>query len=371
MKKYTFNENYFEDINTEEKAYWLGFLYADGYVQNDEKNYQYRLTLRLQKSDITHIQKFANCINSNSPIQEIHSLFNGKEYVGVQISLYSKKIINDLYRLGCIQAKSLVLKPPTLREDLIRHFIRGYFDGDGSAYVSQKNPKKFAYSFLGTDAIINYIVSEAKLTHYGIRNAKKNTECKELRVSSMQEFLNLYNYMYNNANIYLERKYIKSKKIIDYFENNSLKKMKENKKKLICGLWEDGLDVNKISIATNFSKSNIVKYLKEGAQEGICNYDAEKIRETTRKNITKYRNLLISKNSKEVHMYDFNYCLIGKYNSVSELCKKSEDDFGVKLVVGGVSRVCRGERKHYKGFIFSYIPLEKQDNNSYLLCSNG
>lgn len=373
MKKYFFNEDYFEDINTECKAYWLGFLYADGYIQKDDIKYQYRITLRLQKHDISHIQKFAKCLNSNHPIKEIHSFLNGKEYIGSQISLYSKKMVNDLYRLGCVQAKSMILKPPVLRNDLIRHFIRGYFDGDGSVYAKKDSLKRCSYSFLGTDDILNYIVNNAKISHYQIRNAKKNTECKELRISSIQEFFNLYHFMYDDSNIFLERKYTKSKNIINYCENNSLEKRTKDKMVLICDLWNNGMSVKNISLKTRYSESNIIKFLKEGAKKGICDYDAQTEKEKNQENIVQYQKLAVKKTSKEVFMYDSNYNLIDMYSSVSELSRKSIDNFGEKLNVTSISRVCLGQRKQYKGYIFSYVPLDNQENqstDSLLLCSN-
>ena len=72
-KKYDVNENYFSSIEGEERAYWLGFLYADGYVRIKGKSGQ--LTLKLSSKDRDHIVLFNKCLESNYPIKEKLILF--------------------------------------------------------------------------------------------------------------------------------------------------------------------------------------------------------------------------------------------------------------------------------------------------------
>lgn len=99
MKKYQVNENYFEKIDSEEKAYWLGFLYADGNVRM-HKNKSGILKLKLKQSDKKHIEKFSKCLNSNYPIKSgIEIIKNkGKEYKCYHstINIYNTKLVKDL-----------------------------------------------------------------------------------------------------------------------------------------------------------------------------------------------------------------------------------------------------------------------------------
>ena len=64
---YTLNENFFETIDTEDKAYWLGFIYADGYITKS-KTGQHNLGIKLSIKDLAHLQKFALDIKTNKPI---------------------------------------------------------------------------------------------------------------------------------------------------------------------------------------------------------------------------------------------------------------------------------------------------------------
>ncbi len=133
-KKYNVNEDYFKLINTEEKAYWLGFLYADGYVRM-HKGRSAELRLKLGIKDKKHIELFKKCINSTHPIKDISTsvIVNGINHTSLcsTFSVNSKKIVTDLFNIGCVNNKSFIVKMPLIDNLYLRHFIRGYFDGDG------------------------------------------------------------------------------------------------------------------------------------------------------------------------------------------------------------------------------------------------
>ena len=114
----------FETIDTEEKAYWLGFLYADGSVGSKE----HKIELGLAEQDLKQIEKFRDFIGINNKISYRPTT---KSY---RYSFRSEFCKEDLIKQGCMPKKSLILKFPTedqVPQNLIRHFIRGYFDGDG------------------------------------------------------------------------------------------------------------------------------------------------------------------------------------------------------------------------------------------------
>lgn len=123
---YNFNEKYFDIIDTQERAYFLGFLYADGY--NNIK--QGRIQIALQWRDFDILEKLQNNLKSNYIIN--CNIFNG--FKQCFLSINSRYLSNQLTKLGMLHKKSLILKFPTedqVPKHLIRHFIRGYFDGDG------------------------------------------------------------------------------------------------------------------------------------------------------------------------------------------------------------------------------------------------
>lgn len=124
-RKYTLNQNYFDQIDTHEKAYWLGFLFADGY--NHETRGEVKLCLK--KDDGPHIQAFLTAIGSNQPLK-IHAC-NLKSN-STQVVICNKSFSRRLAELGCFQAKSFNIRFPKIEDQFAVSFMLGYFDGDGS-----------------------------------------------------------------------------------------------------------------------------------------------------------------------------------------------------------------------------------------------
>ncbi|GIM28208.1 hypothetical protein CPJCM30710_08740 [Clostridium polyendosporum] len=129
---------------------------------------------------------------------------------------------SDLRKLGVVPNKLfLISKVPQIPDYLIRHFIRGYFDGDGSIFSSHNTSyfkrngivkkyqyKIYAFSMLGTTEFLKDVIDFLPANHYSIRDTKTN-EIKELRISAKCEFNLLFDYLYNDSTICLERKYNK------------------------------------------------------------------------------------------------------------------------------------------------------------------
>lgn len=129
-RKHIFDENFFELINTEKKAYWLGFIYADGCLYNNS------LRIELQLKDIDLLKQFKQDIKAFD--SEITINYNRQS---CQIILNSKTNLENLFKNGCYVNKTFKIKFPTkeqVPDNLIHHFMRGYFDGDGCIY-SRKN----------------------------------------------------------------------------------------------------------------------------------------------------------------------------------------------------------------------------------------
>jgi len=131
-----FNDTYFENIDTEDKSYWLGFFYADGYVRKRHDSGQFKL--KLCKKDKNHIELFKTNIKSEHIITDGVEFFtkNNKKYKSEYslLNIYSLKLVDDLIKHGCVQNKTQKIRFPILKNELIQHFIRGYFDGDGCIY---------------------------------------------------------------------------------------------------------------------------------------------------------------------------------------------------------------------------------------------
>ena len=199
--KHTFDFNYFDSIDTEEKAYWLGFIWADGYISSSP----------LKLEDKNHLKKLQKELNTERPI-----LTNNNR---CRLLVNSKHFWETLNNYGCIPKKSLVLKFPDIsifnNTNLIRHFIRGYFDGDGciSYYKVNNTICKPTCSLIGTKEFLNSIkellndqqIIVNNIIHKDKRHITSNTYI--FSITNIETNIKFLNFLYNNSNVYLDRKY--------------------------------------------------------------------------------------------------------------------------------------------------------------------
>lgn len=191
------NTSFFKIIDTENKAYWLGFMMADGY--NDEKTG--KIELALSEIDLVHLELFKETLNSGSKITE--KIIQNK-YKAFRLSLSSIEMSMDLASHGCIKNKSLKLEfPNTIPQELLHHFIRGYFDGDGCMYISSSNIFSCCFSILGTEGFLNKIVDNMNLHH---NKKEKKGNVYSIRYGGRQQCLKIKDYLYKDATVYLKRK---------------------------------------------------------------------------------------------------------------------------------------------------------------------
>lgn len=188
----------FHTIDTEEKAYWLGFLYADGSVGSKED----KVELGLAEKDYHHLEKFKDFIGLPNKISYREST---KSY---RYSFRSKSCKQDLINQGCVPKKSLILKFPTKEQvprELIRHFIRGYFDGDG--WFSNTG-SCFQVGIIGTEDFIKGFLEHAPITKDNkIFIVHREGGAKRYVFSKLEDVTNFLNWIYKDSKIYLDRKY--------------------------------------------------------------------------------------------------------------------------------------------------------------------
>lgn len=201
-KIHSFNEDFFNKIDTEKKAYWLGFIYADGYISN------HTLGIGLAIKDKNHLKKFKKDILSTHPI----SVGNNNGYPSCLIRIYSHKIFAQLQNLGCYERKSLTLKFPSydiIPENLIHHFMRGYFDGDGSIYFNGNKHPSLTFNVVSSEFFIRKYLEilneKTKLNKTTItRNSK--SPIFSFAYSGNFNLTKIYKFLYYHSNIALDRK---------------------------------------------------------------------------------------------------------------------------------------------------------------------
>jgi len=209
--KYFVNENFFEKINNESRAYWLGFFYADGYIIKNEKYHKFYAGLGIK--DIEHLLKFNSDIKSNYPIK---NKIKGK-YKNYCVNITNKKFTENLVKHGCIHQKTNNIKFPSLQKKLIKHFIRGFFDGDGSITCTENTLQLTICC--AVEEFLKRIVEELSKEISFDRTLKlyKRKDGLYLFVnSSSEDIIKIHEYLYNNSHIYLDRK----KETFDHIKDN-------------------------------------------------------------------------------------------------------------------------------------------------------
>lgn len=226
VRKYTLNEEYFDKIDTQNKAYILGFLYADGHNGISKGT----LTMSLQEDDFDILDKIRIELNSNKPLEYLD--YSNKNDYGYhyknqyRLNVFSKHLCLSLLNLGMESNKSLTLKFPEIPSEFLSHFIRGYFDGDGSycGHITQNGKFQPLLTFTSTNdfciSLKNIISKELNISCGNIYDAScHNGITKVLSISGKNQVKIVLDWLYKDADMYLKRKY--NKYINDYI-NNSL-----------------------------------------------------------------------------------------------------------------------------------------------------
>ena len=192
------DEDFFEYIDTEAKAYFLGLMYSDGSVSNN------KFYLKLKDEDV--IIKFKEALKCDYPIRK--TCYNGYNAYTLEVS--SKKSCNHLIKWGCVPNKTKIIQVPNINKDLYRHFIRGFFDGDGCL---QLQDKIYHCRFDLTSASkmfleqVRPIISLHSLSN-GYLGKETKYDVFHLNYSGHQVEM-ILDWLYKDSKFYLKRKYDK------------------------------------------------------------------------------------------------------------------------------------------------------------------
>lgn len=231
INKKAYNEHFFDSIDTEEKAYWLGFIFADGYIYSapldtSKKRIDWNFELCAKGDDKEHMEKFAKAIGYN---KELHVTKADKcGHTRCRVCLSSEILWRQLNSLGCTPRKSLTLKFPDesifKSRDLIRHFIRGYFDGDGCISYGNKEHTIPTYQILGTKEFLKTIMTYLNIKETLFHNHYEKDNLTMYIHSSGKGAMQLFHKLYDNCSIYLNRKYDRFIYFCRIFEKSNMLK---------------------------------------------------------------------------------------------------------------------------------------------------
>lgn len=189
-------ENYWENIDSFDKAYFLGFLLADGNITKNQ------VKMELSKKDEEILYIFNNYTNSSNKIISIDRKNKGKFSA---FSVKRKKWIEDLSKYGMVPNKTFITEIPKLNLDLMPHLIRGLIDGDG--WITCKGNQ---IGFCGTEKCVtqlrDYLVST--LGVFNVKIIHQNTNVWQVSWSSKRDIKLIGEYIYKDKHdCFLLRKY--------------------------------------------------------------------------------------------------------------------------------------------------------------------
>ncbi len=216
--KYNIDKYYFDKIDTPNKAYIVGLLYADGcHLSNRDV-----VSITLQEQDVSVLNNIKYELKTDRPLYFVSSkrspLTKNNAYMLV---LSNKHIVNTLENLGLCSRKSLILEwPEWLPESLYRHFIRGYLDGDGCIYVGERNSE---VSFVGTIMFIEElqkILKEELGINLCIKSQKGYKPVTKIGViSGNNQVYKFLEWIYQDSDLKLNRKYDKYQQFLTKYNN--------------------------------------------------------------------------------------------------------------------------------------------------------
>ena len=216
--------NWFKNIDTEVKAYYLGFLYADGNVSKRENSFK----IEIHKKDIEILYDLSKKLYpTEDPVNRIK--YDRSEYV--YLNVCGIDMMADLIGHGCVPAKTFIVSMPVLKPELMRHFIRGVLDGDGGISFGKDGRVKVYITGCSTflNQIKDYIYSECGVDWplYPITGK----ESESLFTSNKNTVITLLNWLYDGSSIYLQRKYdlyLKAKQKYEKTKTNQIIKYNGN-----------------------------------------------------------------------------------------------------------------------------------------------
>ena len=210
-RKYNVNDDYFEIINSDDKAYFLGFIYADGYITTTED----KIGINISNKDIEILEKFKEFTNAESPIKLYQQKqgYNIGEYYA-RIIITSKKMKEDLIKHGVYENKTEKIKfPTTIDKQFYHSFIRGYFDGDGCITYGatlKNGTKAFNVKIVGTKSFLESI-NEILGTNVKLIKRYKNRDVDNytITICGNSQLKRVLGKLYYNSTVHMKRKHDK------------------------------------------------------------------------------------------------------------------------------------------------------------------
>ena len=207
-RRFNVNHSYFNVIDSEDKAYWLGFLFADGCIRKTKTGSQ--VVLKLSVKDENHLINFKNNLNSEHKIVYNVSKTtskNGTPSVSNNciIRVNSGEMVEDLINQGCIPRKTFTIERPNIDEKYFRHFLRGFYDGDGNFFYSEVTKMSVVTIVCASKNFRTFIIDVmSKIPNIGKIHEDDNRYT--IKINNIVGIIEFLSYLYYDSKIELTRK---------------------------------------------------------------------------------------------------------------------------------------------------------------------
>lgn len=214
QKKYHYDETFFDNIDTQEKAYILGLLYADGWVSKRNN----LIAIQLQERDSYILDDINKCMKSNVKLQFVKKQKENYQNT-IRLSFYGEQLFNSIVDHGVLINKTSFIEYPKINKELNPHFIRGVFDGDGCITIGDHNP---TFSIIGFQPFMkqiqNVLIEDIglNLTKLYINKGKYKCDIATLSYCGRKNLIKIGEYLYKDDTISLKRKKEKFLELIDW-----------------------------------------------------------------------------------------------------------------------------------------------------------
>jgi len=200
-RAYHVNENFFRNINSEGKAYVLGLIFSDGSISSK------KFYTNISSTDRSILEICKKLLNADTPIHHYKNCFS--------LIIGNRGIHKSLIALGVLQRKSWKeYSLPAVSPNFMRHFLRGFFDGDGSFFIDRREKNNYLCASFACNSKtfleeVKSCLLKNNIEPQIIRYDKKdnNTGSWQLRIAKKNSVKNFTDFLYKNSKYFLNRKY--------------------------------------------------------------------------------------------------------------------------------------------------------------------
>ena len=202
---YTLDNTVFDDLNNEHACYWLGFLFADGFVSRNRNE----IKLTLNNKDRIHVKMFNEFLKTDRMVRDAKIIYKGQSLIVANTSVRDNHLANQLRKLGIEPTRPRPLVSlESIPITMYHHWVRGWFDGDGSVTsISKRNQLRL--QFLGHHLLVDKVknIFENELNTTRVSPTKVQTpHLRTLNYTSSSDIIKLHTYLYDGATTWLGRK---------------------------------------------------------------------------------------------------------------------------------------------------------------------